>query len=174
MIPNEYLFFHYFSSDTVDAIRSGLESRGEFLLAPAGELLRRERPHAGRGARGLARDAPRARGELLRRGPRGGRRAGRERAEEDVGGYEGQAIALVEAIAVQRAPRADPEHRQPQQPAVPRRARRRRGAVHRRPAGVVPFAVGDVPDHARALIEAIKAVERTTIEAARPARASWP
>ena len=36
MIPNEYLFFHYFASDTVGAIRSGLESRGEFLLAPAG------------------------------------------------------------------------------------------------------------------------------------------
>ena len=33
-------------------------------------------------------------------------------------------------------------------------------------AGVVPVAVGDVPDHARALIEAIKAVERTTIQAA--------
>ena len=32
MIPNEYLFFHYFSSDTVGAIRSGLESRGEILL----------------------------------------------------------------------------------------------------------------------------------------------
>ena len=30
-----------------------------------------------------------------------------------------------------------------------------------------PFAVGDVPDHARALVEAIKAVERMTIEAAR-------
>ena len=33
-------------------------------------------------------------------------------------------------------------------------------------AGPVPVAVGDVPDHARALIETIKAVERTTIEAA--------
>src|SRR4029079_15835880 len=32
MIPSVYLFFHYFSSDTVGAIRSGLESRGEFLL----------------------------------------------------------------------------------------------------------------------------------------------
>ena len=32
MIPNEYLFFYYFASDTVGALRSGLESRGEFLL----------------------------------------------------------------------------------------------------------------------------------------------
>ena len=30
----------------------------------------------------------------------------------------------------------------------------------------MPVAVGDVPDHARALIEAIKEVERTTIQAA--------
>ncbi len=51
MIPNEYLFFYYFSSDTVGAIRSGLESRGEFLLRPAGRVLRRRRPDAGRGAR---------------------------------------------------------------------------------------------------------------------------
>jgi 6-phospho-beta-glucosidase len=33
--------------------------------------------------------------------------------------------------------------------------------------GAVPAAVGDVPGHARALIEAVKDVERTTIEAAR-------
>ena len=33
-------------------------------------------------------------------------------------------------------------------------------------AGAQPVAVGDVPDHARALIETIKAVERATIEAA--------
>jgi 6-phospho-beta-glucosidase len=33
-------------------------------------------------------------------------------------------------------------------------------------AGVLPTAVGAVPDHARALMETIKAVERTTIRAA--------
>ena len=33
-------------------------------------------------------------------------------------------------------------------------------------AGAQPLAVGPVPDHARALIDTIKAVERATIEAA--------
>ena len=33
-------------------------------------------------------------------------------------------------------------------------------------AGARPLAVGPVPDHARALIESVKAVERVTIEAA--------
>ena len=33
-------------------------------------------------------------------------------------------------------------------------------------SGIRPLAVGPVPDHARALIDTVKAVERTTIEAA--------
>jgi 6-phospho-beta-glucosidase len=33
-------------------------------------------------------------------------------------------------------------------------------------AGPVPVAIGEVPDHARALVTTIKDVERTTIEAA--------
>ena len=35
-----------------------------------------------------------------------------------------------------------------------------------RAAGAQPVAVGPVPDHARALVETVKAVERATIEAA--------
>jgi 6-phospho-beta-glucosidase len=166
MIPNEYLFFHYFSSDTVGAIQSGLESRGEFLLhqqagfyegngrtpdeaLEAWRATRREREanyfaeaHA---AAGLE----------------------TENEWEDVGGYEGQAIALVEAIRFneRRVLILNTANRS-SLPFLDERA------VVEVPcivgsAGVVPFAVGDVPDHARALIEAIKAVERMTIEAAR-------
>ena len=68
---------------------------------------------------------------------------------------------------VQRAPRADP--RTPRTAAACRSstsAPSSRCRASSAAAGVVPFAVGDVPDHARALIEAIKAVERMTIEAA--------
>ncbi|MEO7119331.1 MAG: 6-phospho-beta-glucosidase, partial [Candidatus Limnocylindrales bacterium] len=32
MIPNEYLYFYYFSSDTVAALQSGVEPRAEFLI----------------------------------------------------------------------------------------------------------------------------------------------
>lgn len=166
MIPNEYLFFHYFSSDTVGALRSGLESRGAFLLhqqaafydangrTPAEALdawraTRREREatyfEEARAAVGMS--AP---------------------AEdwEDVGGYEGQAIAVVEAIAFNE-----------RRVLILNTANRSslpfldETAVVEVPcvvgsAGIVPVAVGDVPGHARALIESIKEVERTTILAA--------
>ena len=96
------------------------------------------------------------------------RRRGRPTTRsDDGGGYEGEAMAVVEAIATNTRARADRQHRQPLRAAVPGRARGRRGAVRRRPRrarGRSPS--GDVPDHARALIETIKAVERATIEAA--------
>ena len=38
MIPNEYLYFLYFASDTVDALRDGGASRGEFLLRQQAEF----------------------------------------------------------------------------------------------------------------------------------------
>src|SRR6266540_2790692 len=98
MIPNEYLFFYYFASDTVGALRSGLQSRAEFLLrqqatfygengrAPAAALaawraVRREREqtyfaeaHAAAGISSPDDD------------------------HEDAGGYEGEAVAVIEAI----------------------------------------------------------------------------
>ena len=32
LVPNEYLYFHYFAADTVEALREGMPSRAEFLL----------------------------------------------------------------------------------------------------------------------------------------------
>jgi 6-phospho-beta-glucosidase len=165
MIPNEYLFFHYFSSDTVGAIRSGLESRGEFLLhqqaafydtngrspeeaLDAWRATRREREANYFAEAHAAAGLP------------------PESEWEDVGGYEGQAIAVVEAIRFnERRVLITNTANRSSLPFLDERA------VVEVPclvgsAGVVPFAVGDVPDHARALIEAVKAVERTTIEAA--------
>ena len=142
-----------------------LESRGEFLLRPAGRVLRR---------RTAARPERRSR--------RGGRRAasasetyfaeahaaaghpGEDDDWEDVGGYEGEAIAVVEAIALNERARADPQHGQPEQPAVPRRSgRSSRCRASSAAPGPSPLAVGEVPGHARALVETIKEVERTTI-----------
>jgi 6-phospho-beta-glucosidase len=166
MVPNEYLFFHYFSSDTVGAIRSGLESRGEFLLHQQAAFY---------DANGRTPDEALEAWRTTRR-----EREERYFAEahaaagipattqwDDAGGYEGQAVALLEAIALNERrvlvlntanrsslPFLD-EHAVVEVPCLV-------GS-----AGVVPVAVGDVPAHARALIESIKAVERTTIAAAR-------
>jgi len=165
MIPNEYLFFHYFSSDTVGAIRSGLESRGRFLLQQQAGFY---------DANGRTPDEALEAWRATRREREQGYFAEAHAAAglpatsqwDDVGGYEGQAIAVVEAIAFnERRVLIMNTANRSSLPFLDERA------VVEVPslvgsAGVVPVAVGDVPDHARALIEAIKAVERTTIEAA--------
>jgi 6-phospho-beta-glucosidase len=165
MIPNEYLFFHYFSSDTVGAIRSGLESRGEFLLHQQAAFY---------GSNGRSPEEALDAWRATRREREANYFAEAHAAAglppesewEDVGGYEGQAIAVVEAVRFnERRVLITNTANRSSLPFLDERA------VVEVPclvggAGVVPFAVGDVPDHARALIEAIKAVERTTIEAA--------
>jgi 6-phospho-beta-glucosidase len=166
MIPNEYLFFYYFASDTVGALRSGLQSRAEFLLrqqatfygensrTPAEALtawraVRREREETyfaeAHAAAGIS--PP---GEEF----------------DDPGGYESEAVAAVEAIALNqgRVLILDTANRS----SLPFLDR---DAVVEVPcvvgsAGVRPVAVGDVPGHARALVESIKEVERLTIRAA--------
>jgi 6-phospho-beta-glucosidase len=166
MIPNEYLYFHYFASDTVGALRDGSPSRGEFLLrqqqafytgngrSPEEALAdwrrtRRERDQTyfaeARAAAGL----PEADGD-----------------DEDTGGYEAEAIAVVEAIAgnEDRVLIVDTANRS-SLPFLDESAVVEVPCVVGR-AGAVPIAVGAVPDHARALMETIKAVERTTIRAA--------
>ena len=165
MIPNEYLYFYYYAADTVGAVRSGLESRAEFLLrqqsafydsngaSPEDALAtwratRREREEAyfaeARSAAGLA----------------------GEHVPDEAGGYEGEALAAVEAIArnQQRVLILNTANRC----ALPFLDDR---AVVEVPCvvgrhGATPVAVGDVPAHARALVEAVKAVERMTIRAA--------
>jgi len=165
MIPNEYLVFYYFGSDTVEAQRAGLESRGEYLLRQQGAFY---------SANGRSPDAALD----------AWRRARREReatyfAEahaalgstpqdtwEDVGGYEGEALAVVEAIALDQ-----------RRLLILNTANRNSlpfldaDAVVEVPCivgstGAQPVAVGGVPAHAEALIGSIKDVERLTIRAA--------
>jgi 6-phospho-beta-glucosidase len=166
MIPNEYLYFFYYAADTVGAVRAGLESRAEFLLRQQSEFYagdgrspdealtawratRLEREQAyfaeARTAAGLD---------------------GVHDVDVETGGYEGEAMAVVEAIALnqQRVLILNSANRS-SLPFLDERA------VVEVPCvvsgrGAVPTAVGEVPAHARALIEAVKAVERLTIRAA--------
>ena len=89
-----------------------------------------------------------------------------EHAQDPAGGYEDEALAVVEAIALGSGSVliCNTANRS----ALPFLDER---AVVEVPAAVGaagprPIAVGAVPDHARGLIETIKAVERATIEAA--------
>jgi 6-phospho-beta-glucosidase len=166
MIPNEYLFFYYFASDTVGALRSGLQSRGEFLLHQQAAFYSEngrspeEALHAWRRTR-------REREETYFAEAHAAAEIEATETWEDVGGYEGEALAVVEAIALdrRRVIILDTANRS-SMPFLDASAVVEVPCVVDR-TGARPIAVGDVPGHARALIESIKEVERLTIRAAR-------
>jgi 6-phospho-beta-glucosidase len=154
-IPNEYLYYFYFTAEAVAALRR--EGRGD--------LLRRGQDafYAARDGDALAAwRATRAERERTYMAE-----AGMERDDEpDGGGYEGEALAVVDAIASDAG-------------AVRILNTANRGALRCLDdaavvevpcvvdaAGAHPVAVGEVPPHAEALIRAVKAVERATIAAA--------
>jgi 6-phospho-beta-glucosidase len=166
MIPNEYLYFYYYAADTVGALRDGAPARAEFLLRQqqafyggngsspeealaAWRRTRRERDRTyfaeARAAAGVPED---------------------QEQHEEAGGYEAEAIAVVEAISRNegRVLVLDTANRS-SLPFLDESAVVEVPCVVGR-AGAVPTAVGTVPDHARALMETVKAVERTTIRAA--------
>ncbi len=169
MIPNEYLYYFYYAADTIDAIRQSSSSRGAYLLeqqarfydgngqAPpealsAWRVTRHERE---RTYMAEARDAA---------GVDGGHQNGGQEGEN--AGYEAEAMAVVDAIA--NNTRATLICNTANRSALPFLDA---GAVVEVPtvvgrAGPHPVAVGPVPDHAQALVQTIKAVERATIEAA--------
>ncbi len=165
MIPNEYLFFYYFAADTVDALRSGLRSRAEFLLEQQGAFYG-ENSRSPDAALDAWRVTRREREETYFAEAHAAAGLTAEESWEDVGGYEGEALAVVEAIALDR-----------RRVQILNTANRSSlpfldaGAVVEVPcvvgrAGAQPLAVGDVPGHARALVESVKEVERLTIRAA--------
>jgi 6-phospho-beta-glucosidase len=163
MIPNEYLYYFYFAADTVEAI-SHAQPRGAYLLEQQAAFYEAadQTPAEALASWRAAKDE---RDRTYMAEARNGHEPEPHGADEP-GGYEGEALAVVEAIRgntgttliVNAANRS----------ALPFLDGR---AVVEVPcvvgaAGAQPVAVGDVPDHARSLIETIKAVERATIEAA--------
>ena len=75
MIPNEYLYYFYYASDTVDAIRESPAPRGAFLFEQQRGFYAQEGQGPAERARGLARHTARSRAHLHGRGARrGGRR----------------------------------------------------------------------------------------------------
>jgi 6-phospho-beta-glucosidase len=161
MIPNEYLYYFYFAAETVDAIRAGGRPRGAYLLEQQarfyggnGDALAGWRAARGERERSYMAEARSAAGVAT------------EHAPDPAGGYEDEALAVVEAIAGDR--RSVLICNTANRSALPFLDER---AVVEVPAvlgaaGPQPVAVGPVPDHAQALIQSVKAVERATIEAA--------
>ncbi|MCE1179787.1 MAG: 6-phospho-beta-glucosidase [Micrococcales bacterium] len=164
MIPNEYLYYYYFTRDAVAGILAAQETRGEYLLrqqagfyatvaaAETGPLAEWDRVRLERNATYM----------------REARAEGEERGEEEVqgGGYEGVALAIMAAIS-----RGEPAEL----------------ILNVRNAGTIPGlpddAVVEVPctvdaggprphrlapltGHPLGLVQQVKAVDRLVIEAA--------
>jgi len=96
-MPNEYLFYYYFTRDAIESIRGGAETRGEFLLHQQHDFYRAVAA-APSGALGEWNRVRLERNATYMREARG---AGNERDETDIedGGYERVAVALMAAIA---------------------------------------------------------------------------
>ena len=162
MVPNEYLYYFYFAAETVEAL--GSRPRGAFLLEQQAGFYA-ARPETPEQALALWRATKDERDRTYMAEARNGDE-GHAHAEGDPGGYEAEALAVVEAISAdQGAVRILNVANRSALGFLDERA------VVEVPclvgaAGARPLAVGPVPDHARALVESVKAVERVTIEAA--------
>jgi 6-phospho-beta-glucosidase len=165
MIPNEYLYYFYYSSDTVEAIRESPASRGVFLL----EQQRRFYAQDGQGPAEALASWRATRHDRERSYMAEARSAAGDGAEHDIeanSGYESEAMAVLEAIALNtRAVLILNTANRSSLPVLDARAVVEVPAVVGR-AGPVPLAVGEVPAHAGALVALMKEVERTTIDAA--------
>jgi 6-phospho-beta-glucosidase len=167
MIPNEYLYYFYYGSDTVAAIRRSPQPRGAYLLEQQAAFYDAAGEGPGEALRSWrASRRERSRTYMAEARDAAGLNGGHALEDEDDPGYEGEALAVVEAIrgntgelrivnTANRSALAFLDH----------------DAVVEVPcvigaSGARPVTVGPVPDHARALVETVKAVERATIEAA--------
>jgi 6-phospho-beta-glucosidase len=162
MIPNEYLYYFYYAADTVNAIRGSARSRGAFLLQQQrafyesgnGDALASWRATRHDRERTYMAEARSAAGDA------------HEHEMDANGGYENEAMAVLEAIALNsRAVLILNTANRSALPFLDERAVVEVPCVVGR-AGPVPTAAGQVPAHARALVETMKDVERTTIDAA--------
>jgi 6-phospho-beta-glucosidase len=175
MIPNEYLYYFYYSSDTVAAINASAAPRGAFLLEQQRafyESADRTPAAALANWRATRHDRERTYMAEARSAAGGGSRRGADAGTQPAspactgGGYESEAMAVLEAIALNtRAVLILNTANRSSLPVLDARAVVEVPAVVGR-AGALPLAVGEVPAHAGALIALIKEVERTTIDAA--------
>ncbi|MBD3782977.1 MAG: 6-phospho-beta-glucosidase [Micrococcales bacterium] len=163
-IPNEYLYYYYFTRDAVRSIRAAEQTRGEYLL----EQQRGFYAALDGGRPGALAEWDRVRMERNATYMKEARGEDEERDEADVqgGGYEGVALAIMAAIS-----RGEPAElildvrNRGTVPGLPE------DAVVEVPcvvdaAGPRPHPLPPLTGHPLGLVEQVKAVERLTIRAA--------
>lgn len=168
-IPNEYLWYWYYTADAVAALQRGGRTRGELLIEQQRELW--GQAAADDSSPGTAAERW-ERSRLMREASymadsREAAGAGERAAEElQGGGYDRIALQLMHAIA--RDERTTLVLDVPNRHTLPGLDT---DAVVEVPCevdanGWRPFATGALDPHASGLVSTMKAVERTTIEAA--------
>jgi 6-phospho-beta-glucosidase len=170
-IPNEYLYYYYFTREAIASIIDAPATRGEFLLQQQDAFYR----SLGRAADGAAASSAAARWEGVRKEREATYMAesrtasgGGERHADDLdgGGYDQVALALMRAIAGD------------EQATLVLNVRNRSAiagldadAVVEVPClvgrnGAHPLATGALDSHASALVASVKAAERAALDAA--------
>jgi 6-phospho-beta-glucosidase len=160
-VPNEYLYYYYFTRDAVRAIVSGGATRGEFLQRQQAEFYRAAAASPG-DASALWERAVGDRSASYMSEARGGASS----SSGCAGGYEQVALAVVSAIARDKATTLILDVRNG--PALPGLDA---DAVVELPTmvdrrGVHPLPASAPDLHQLGLMQQMKAVERLTIEAA--------
>ncbi|NUO92822.1 MAG: 6-phospho-beta-glucosidase [Dermatophilaceae bacterium] len=167
-LPNEYLFYYYFTRDAIAQIAGAPQTRGEFLVTQQAEFYSAvaqspqqawERWDAVRRERNAT---------YMQETRDSGDGDSHERSEADVegGGYEGVALALMAAIARNEPARLILNVRNDSAVAgLPA------DAVVEVPCtvdarGPVPVPVSPLPGHALGLVQQVKAVDELVIAAA--------
>lgn len=166
VVPNEYLYYYDFAREVTHSIRVGATTRGEFLLHQQRDFYRAVAADPSR-ALAVWRRALRERDVTYMSESRRASGAGARAVEGlEEGGYESVALALMDAIASgSRATLILNVRNRSALPGLPP------DAVVEVPCvvdtnGAHPVAVGELGEHELGLAQRVKAVERTTIEAA--------
>ncbi|MBC9820216.1 6-phospho-beta-glucosidase [Terrabacter sp. MAHUQ-38] len=167
-LPNEYLYYYYFTRDAIAQIAGAPQTRGEYLVAQQADFYPAVAAHPGEAWDrwdAVRRERNATYMQETREADDG---ESHERSEADVegGGYEGVALALMAAIARD-------------EPARLILNVRNRGTVACLPddavvevpcrvdaSGPVPVEVGPLPGHALGLVQQVKAVDELIIRAA--------
>ncbi len=167
-VPNEYLWYWYYAADAVAAVRDAGRTRGEVLLEQQGGFWD-DRPGEDRPGAALARweQVREEREASYMADSREATGAGERETEDlDGGGYDRVALQLMRAVA--RDERTTLVLNVPNRHTLPGLDT---DAVVEVPCvvdgnGWRPFATAPLDPHAAGLVATVKAVERSTIEAA--------
>ncbi|MEJ7647670.1 MAG: 6-phospho-beta-glucosidase [Nakamurella sp.] len=173
-LPNEYLYYYYFTREATAKIRAAKRTRGEFLQQEQSAFYR-EVGHAGCGALQTWLDTQHRRESSYMAESRPDGEAGARRVDDVQGGYQQVALDLMAAIANDRpATMILNVANAGLVPQLPDEAVIEVGCVATAD-GVKPWPIAPVGGHMLGLMTSVKAVEQLTIEAAltRSSELAW-